>query len=49
VVLYRIILAQIETPGSMRFYTESYGYKWSLMGLCGSNKNHTGTSRAFRV
>ena len=49
VVLQRIILVQIETPVAMWFYTESYWNKWRLQCLCGSKKNHTGTTRDSKV
>ena len=47
-VLQRIILVQIETLGSMRFYEESYWYKQTLQGLGYSTTNNTGTYRDFR-
>ena len=43
IVLQRIILVQMEAPGSMPFYKETYWYKWRLQCICGSTKNHTGT------
>ena len=65
VVLQRITLVQLEIPGSMWFYKESYWYKMRLQGLgystknptgtnegssvCGSTKNHAGTTRDSRV
>jgi hypothetical protein len=49
VVLQRIILVQMEAPASMWVYKESYWYKWRLHCLCGSTKNHTGTTRDSRV